>query len=259
MPRSQDTSRPTGEHWGIYESTAELPNVAGASVQTHQLDRGDLAVVAAASSVEVYACTSPAYGAATWAEVPYAGGTIDSLSLGGTLAVTGATTLTGGLVGTGLTRVATRPGNITATTGTDVAPSAAGDEYLAELVIQYNRTLTGAAILNGPTVGTDKWIFALWDSSGALVANTALAGTTTSGADTWQQIAFASTYAALPGRYFLGVQSNGTTDNFHAIAGLNLASTQLATTDQGSFGTVSDLAAVPSTFTVNVGPIMYVY
>lgn len=175
------------------------------------------------------------------------------------ISTTSTVTATGGFVGSTADRIPTLAGEILATTGTDVAYANAGDEYVCELIIPRNKTLTGAAILNGPLVATDKLIFALWNESGTLVANTALAGTTTAGADAWQQIAFTSTYAAVSGRYFLGVQSNGTTDNFHAIAAGGVQSTQLNTTDQGSFGTISNLAAVPSSFTANVGPIMYVY
>ncbi len=76
-------------------------------------------------------------------------------------------------------------------------------------------TLTGACVLNGATVGTDKWIFALYDSSGALLANTAIAGVTTATASKYQCIAFTATVqVAGPMSYYIAVQGNGTTDTF---------------------------------------------
>lgn len=297
--------------WGVFNDTADLPNVAGSATQSRFLKPSHLAIGVFSGTASIKICTTATQGAAVWADVAYAGASItgnltlsgtlqaeqltstDDLTVtdaitaasltatgtvqaehlyttddlvvdglatvGETLGVTGATTLTGGLVGTEEQRIAVIDGPIVATTGTDVTYAAAGDEYLTELVIRRNVTLTGAALLNGPTVATDSVIYALWDSSGSLVANTALAGTTTSGADAWQQIAFTSAYAAVPGRYFLGVQANGTTDDFHAIAAGGTKATQTNTTDRGSFGTISDLAAVPTAFAADVGPIMYVY
>lgn len=171
---------------------------------------------------------------------------------------TGTVTAAGGYVGTGPTRIGVVDGVITATTGTDVG-YVAGDKFVSEIVIPYNVTLTGAAILNGPTVGTDSVIVCLFDSTGAAVATSALAGTATSGADAWQEVDFTSTYAATSGRYFVGVQGNGTTDNFHALAAGGLNSTAQNTDDNGSFGTVSDIGTPPTSFTADVGPVMYVY
>ena len=177
----------------------------------------------------------------------------------GTMGITGATTLTGGLVGVDSLRLPVVTGIILATTGTDVAYATAGDQYVIEIIIRYNTTFTGAALLNGPTVGNDNVIYALWNQAGTRVASTSLSGVAIAGADAWQQIAFTAPYEAIPGRYFIGIQGSGTTDNFHALAAGNVPSTQLNTTDQGSFGTVSTLAAVPTAFVADVGPFMYLY
>ena len=66
MARTNDLGRPTGAHWGRYDSASVLPNAAASSVQTSQLDQGDLASVAGA----LYRCTDPSEGAATWEAVP---------------------------------------------------------------------------------------------------------------------------------------------------------------------------------------------
>ena len=140
--------------------------------------------------------------------------------------------------------------------GTNTAP-VAGTIYWAELFIPRQMTLTGAAILNGDTVGTDKSLLALYDTNGALVANTALAGATTSGADAFQQQAFTSTVNVLPGRYWLAAQFNGTTTRFRTIATLTNIDC-LTASATGTFGTLTALT-VPTTITADKGPVGYVY
>lgn len=121
-------------------------------------------------------------------------------------------------------------------------------------------TLTGLMVLVGSVGGTDAWIVELHDSTGALVATSATAGTTAGTAGTWQQIPFTSTYQLLPGTYFLSLQSNGTTAhpacyNFPApVAGAAIL-TQAAT---GVFGTGAAITP-PTTYTVNVGPVILPY
>ena len=65
MPRSPDPLRPTGAHWGVYESVDVLPNVKGSPAQTSEVTLGDLAVVGGG----IVICTSPAEGAAVWAPI----------------------------------------------------------------------------------------------------------------------------------------------------------------------------------------------
>ena len=134
----------------------------------------------------------------------------------------------------------------------------AGTTYYALISIPRAMTITGVSCMNGATVGTDKVITALYDSDGgAAVANSAVAGTTTSGADAFQDIAFTATYAATMGNYYVAIQGNGTTDNVKTVA----ASTFVDVTtdsDTGTFGTLGTLT-VPTTFTANVGPICAVY
>lgn len=134
-----------------------------------------------------------------------------------------------------------------------------GTTYWAELFIPRNVTLTGAGVLNGATVGTNSWIVALYASAGgAAVANSALAGVTSSGANAFQQIAFTSTYAAVgPARYWIAFQANGTTDTLRTIA-VSTFLDVLTKSVTGTFGTLPSLT-VPTTFTADVGPIGYVY
>lgn len=52
-------------HFGSFSATNQLPNVAGADVQTSEVQVGDLAAVAGA----LYICTTATLGAAVWAAV----------------------------------------------------------------------------------------------------------------------------------------------------------------------------------------------
>jgi hypothetical protein len=142
--------------------------------------------------------------------------------------------------------------------GTSTTP-VAGTVYYADIFIpETAKVLTGVGVLNAATVGTDKWLLALYDSGGTLLANTATAGTTTSGANAFQQIAFTSTYTVKkPGRYWIGASLNGTTDRFRTIAAATWIDV-LTTSATGTFGTLAALTP-PTTFTADVGPVAYVY
>lgn len=142
------------------------------------------------------------------------------------------------------------------TTGTTLGATTL---YCVETVLPYNKLLTGIALLNGTTVGTDKHYVALYDNTGNVVANSALAGVTTSGASVFQQFAFTSTYYAVgPAQYFACFQTNGTTDTVRmAVTGVN--DNQLTKGQTGAtFGTLPALT-VPTTFTTAVGPYVYLY
>lgn len=158
---------------------------------------------------------------------------------------------------TGLLRVSNVPIGPVAygSLGTD-AVHVGGSVYVAELYLPEPMTATGVAVLNGATVGTDKLIGCLFSNTGAVVATSALAGTTTAGADAFQTLDFTAPVALSPGRYFIGVQCDGTTDTTRRIA----ASTYLnaASVTAGVFGTVAAITA-PTTTTADAGPIGYLY
>jgi hypothetical protein len=148
------------------------------------------------------------------------------------------------------------PNPIATASVTDVA----GTIWFSQLNIPYNATLTGACVLNGATVGTDKWIVALYDQAGNLLANSALAGTTTATASKYQCIAFTATVSVTgPSGYYVALQGNGTTDNFQAYAA-NSAPTNYGTQSQtGTFGTLPAMTTPTVTFTASKGPLMMVY
>jgi len=167
--------------------------------------------------------------------------------------------LPAGLGNTGRSRFSTVPVGSVAygSFGTNTTP-VAGTIYWGEVYIDRNITLTGIAFLNGGTVGTDKAIAGLWDSGGTLVANSALAGATTAGANAFQTLDFTATYAAIgPARYWIGIQVNGTTTRLRTIA-VSTFIDCLTKSTTGAFGTLTALT-VPTTITADVGPIAYVY
>ncbi len=122
-------------------------------------------------------------------------------------------------------------------------------------------TITGVQVLIGGTGGTDKWIVELHDSTGALVATSALAGVLVGTTGTWQQFPFTSAVSLVPGTYFLVVQTNGNTAtpavyNFPAPVA---ATTPLLTgSATGVFGTSAAITP-PTTYTADVGPVALPY
>jgi hypothetical protein len=149
----------------------------------------------------------------------------------------------------------------TAYTSTGTATTEASAElYCTEADLSFNKLLTGIAVLNGGTVGTDKHLVALYDASGNLLANSAVAGATTSGANTYQTFAFTTQYFAIgPAQYFACVQSNGTTDNIRMLVTGTQDTYLTKGITGGTFGTVPATITVPTSFTTAVGPYQFLY
>ncbi len=143
----------------------------------------------------------------------------------GAVSITGALTPTGGVKPTAGTAGTAWAGgdyvpNIAATgaTSSTSATAVATEQYLIEVFIPENCTLTGISFLVGATGGTDLAIVALHNSAGVAVANSALAGVTVGTAATRQLLPFTAPYAAVgPARYFINLAYNGTTARYAAI------------------------------------------
>lgn len=134
----------------------------------------------------------------------------------------------------------------------------AGTLNISEIYIPYWNTWKGMSVLNGTVVGTDNMLVALYGSNGTLLANSAVAGTLSAGASTFQARDFLVPVTLAPGRYFGAVQCNGTTatsNKFVAANGVNV----LTTTVAGTFGTVPSTITVPTTFTTAVGCVFQLY
>lgn len=187
--------------------------------------------------------------------------TSGNTAVAGTLGVTGALTPTGGVVAAGGFSSAPRlchTGGVPATASTDGTDSTpvTTEVYIAEVFVPCNMTITGVSHLMGSVGTNDKVIVALYDSSGTVVANSALAGTTSVGTDAYQRVAFTSPYAAVgPATYYISTSWDGTTDRFNTHTFGDFGASK-ATGEV--FGTLSSITP-PTTFTTGVGPIASLY
>ena len=128
----------------------------------------------------------------------------------------------------------------------------------SETHIFTNKLVTGIALLNGTTVGTDKHYVVLYDVGGNLVANSAVAGATSSGASVFQEHDFTSKYFVVAGDYFACFQSNGATDTIRMVVTGTQSNLLTKAQTAATFGTIPALT-VPTTFTTAVGPYTYIY
>lgn len=138
--------------------------------------------------------------------------------------------------------------------GTSTADTS-GTPQFVDIFVPYTQQFTGLKVLQGSTNTNDKWIHAVWDAVGNLLANSALAGATTSGsANTFFSQNFTSKIV-LPGpaRYFVGFQSNGTMDTYRLIASSTFPDKLSNVASSGTFGTLSSITIPTSDNTK--GPI----
>jgi len=177
--------------------------------------------------------------------------------------VTGALTLTGGIAKAGGTNFSVKPYNIgtwqvvAATGGTDSACTN-GDAYCGSIQVPGNCTITGISYLVGSVGGTDKVVVSLHDATGALLANSALAGATVGTAAQVQAVALTAPYAAVgPATYFVALTFNGTTAKFRTVPAYCQAGVMGNSVTQ-TFGTAATFTA-PTTFTADKVPVAFVY
>lgn len=142
------------------------------------------------------------------------------------------------------------------TTGT--AP-VAGTLFCTEIQLPYSKLITGLAVLNGTVVGTDNHLVALYDNTGNLLANSAVAGALAATASNYQQISFTTPYYAVgPAQFFACAQSNGTTATIRMLV-TQVQDQYLTKSIAGTFGTVPATITVPTTFTTAVGPYFGIF
>lgn len=152
------------------------------------------------------------------------------------------------------------PFPVSATTGVGTSTSGvATSVFLTQIFIDNNATITGIAVNNGATVGTNKYIVALFSATGVPIGSSALAGVLTSGASAWQKVALTAPVAIVgPATYYVGVYMNGATDNFFTIPLAGEYVGTAGTVTGQTFGTVATVV-VPTTFTAGAGPIVHTY
>lgn len=135
-----------------------------------------------------------------------------------------------------------------------------GTEYLTSIYVPFTQKWTGIQVLQNATVGTDKAIAIFRDADGNSLVNSATAGTTTSGADSFLSLAF-TTATIIPGPawYNVGIQGGTTaTDGLRLIAASTFKGVR-ATSATGTFGTVTATFTVPTTFTATKAPVVCLY
>jgi hypothetical protein len=179
-----------------------------------------------------------------------------------TLTVSGSATFNGGIGqlvgGTGpMTTFPTWP-TPTLTSGTSTAPVAT-TLYLSQVFIPINATLTGVAVNNAGTCGTNKYVVGIWDSFGNLLKQSAVAGTLCSGTSAWQQVPFTAVVNVKgPQVYWIGLMMNGTTDRFYTIPAVGQFAGLSGTITSVGFGTMGPIQP-PTTFTAGAGPVAFTY
>jgi hypothetical protein len=142
---------------------------------------------------------------------------------------------------------------------TDVA-DISGQEWFSEIYVSAPFLSTGAGFLAG-TGATDHVLSILWDSTGAVVANSALAGAVPT-ASIFNYEAWTSTTWVYPGLYYVGIQGNGTTAALFWTYGTGDVPKNFQTgiVAAGTFGTVIKIpTANLGSFTTAEGPIMQLY
>lgn len=146
-----------------------------------------------------------------------------------------------------------------ASLGTSVSVAASTSLMISDITVPAPFTATGVGVLIGATTGTNTVILSLYNASGGLVANTAVAGTTTGAANAFQEIAFTGSVNLSAGVHYCGLQMNGTTDKYRAVAASTFVDVLGGTVTGAAFGTMLTAITPPTTFTADKGPVCYVY
>jgi hypothetical protein len=141
-----------------------------------------------------------------------------------------------------------------ASLGNDTTP-VSGTIYVAAIQLPAF-TVTNISCLNGSAASTNNLVYGLYNSSGSLVASTALAGVVAASPNAFQTaIPLTAPYVAAAGQYLVAYQTNGTTTRFRTITANGAG--DLTGSYTGVFGTLPSIA-IPTAFVVNVGPICFV-
>lgn len=127
---------------------------------------------------------------------------------------------------------------VAATSGTDSAFTAS-TAMVASIFLAGTQRLTGLNLLIGATGGTDKWIVSVHNVvTGALLANSAVAGVLVGTAANSQQIPFTAPVTLQgPGHYLISVISNGTTATIRTLPAQCGITGLLCGTSTVTFGT----------------------
>lgn len=124
--------------------------------------------------------------------------------------------------------------------------------------------VTGVKYKAGTTVGTNKAIGVLFDEGGTVLAYSAIAGTLTSGASTFQTLAFTTPFFLNgPGIFFIGICFDGSTDTYCTVAAECHTGILGGTSAQAAFpvsaATINALTVSATPFTTAQCPVVQLY
>lgn len=128
------------------------------------------------------------------------------------------------------------------------------ETYIVEVQIPVQTTLTGVSII-GTASSTGNVQISLADSTGAIITAAQSASTATVAAAAFQQVPFAATYVAKPGKYFILLQNSSSSNHFEAHTVGNFGASKKTGETYGTFTAVTP----PTTFTTAVGPVADTY
>lgn len=146
---------------------------------------------------------------------------------------------------------------IAATSGTDTA-AANGTQFVTSLWVPVGFTCTNINFLIGSVGGTDKVYGVIYDSTGAVLANTSLTtgGATVGTAANIQTLALTATLALTgPGLYFVGISINGNTAKLRTIPAF-CQGALVGNSAAQTHGTVAAITPI-TTFTADKAPVIF--
>jgi len=181
-------------------------------------------------------------------------------TFGSTIAVTGASTFTGGIAQANAPSGFGNWNNTVATSGTDTTP-ANGTQFVTSIFLPVNFTVSNITFLIGSVGGTDKVYGVIYDASGAVLANTSVAtgGATVGTAANAQTLALTTPAATLaakgPRLLYVGISINGTTTRIRTVPAFTSFGLWGNTVAQ-THGTVAAITPVTS-FVADKAPIVF--
>ena len=140
--------------------------------------------------------------------------------------------------------------------------------WVTDIYVPVNRVITTVGVLQGGTATTDNILVAIYNSSGVLLASSALAGVLLSGANTFKELTLALSGAGAamtslqlygPQQYYIAVQGSGTTAGAIQTLPAPYLDVCAGSVAAGTFGTIPSSITVPTTFTAAKAPIVYIY
>lgn len=140
--------------------------------------------------------------------------------------------------------------------------------WVTDIFVPVNRLITTVGVLQGGTATTDKILVAIYDAKGNLIASSAKAGVALATANTFKELSLAldgngnaktSLQLYGPAQYYIAVQGNGTAAGAIQTIPAPYLDVCAGVVAAGTFGTLPATITVPTTFTADSGPVVYVY